>query len=140
MPRRKPDSLRMCLPKYLANICYRHGKFIFEVWKHPETLAIMSRIAGVDLVPVMDYEIGHINISVPGNKNNMEAGLLDDEDDTYSVVGWHKDSYPFVCVLMMSDTTGMIGGETALRTGTGAIKKVRGPTKVRQTLLWKSIA
>jgi hypothetical protein len=126
--------------KYLANIYHRHGKFIFEVWKHPETLAIMSRIAGVDLVPVMDYEIGHINISVPGNKNNIEAGLLDDEDDTHSVVGWHKDSYPFVCVLMMSDTTGMVGGETALRTGTGTIKKVRGPTKVRQTSSWKGIA
>jgi hypothetical protein len=51
------------------------------------------------------------------------------EDDT-PVVGWHKDSYPFVCVLMMSDTTGMVGGETAIRTGTGEIKKVRGPTKV----------
>jgi hypothetical protein len=92
----------------------------------------VSRIAGVDLVPVMDYEIGHINISVPGSKSDADQ-IVDDEDDKDSVVGWHKDSYPFVCVLMMSDTTGMIGGETALRTGTGAIKKVRGPTKARQT-------
>ncbi|KAK0127992.1 hypothetical protein ONS96_007485 [Cadophora gregata f. sp. sojae] len=30
---------------------------------------------------------------------------------------------------MMSDTTGMIGGETALRTGSGEIKLVRGPCK-----------
>lgn len=52
------------------------------------------------------------------------------EDDNMPVVGWHRDSYPFVCVLMMSDTAGMVGGETALRTGTGEIMKVRGPSKV----------
>lgn len=112
-------------PSYLPvapNFC-RHGKFIFEAWKHPETLAIVSKIAGVDLVPVMDYEIGHINLSVPGDKSKIE-------DQEEAIVGWHRDSYPFVCVLMMSDTTHMLGGETALRTGTGEIKKVRGPSKV----------
>lgn len=109
---------------------FRHGKFIFEAWKHPETLAIMSKIAGVELVPVMDYEIGHINMSVPGSKQQYDKNALISEDDEEAIVGWHRDSYPFVCVLMMSDTTNMIGGETALRTGTGEIKKVRGPSKV----------
>ncbi len=28
-----------------------------------------------------------------------------------AVVGWHRDSLLFVCVLMMSDTTNMVGGE-----------------------------
>lgn len=36
---------------------------------------------------------------------------------------------------MLSDCTGMIGGETALRTGTGEVMKVRGPAMVRQQLL-----
>ena len=110
---------------------FRYAKFIFEAWKHPDTLSIISKIAGVELVPVMDYEIGHINMSVPGAKIkcNKEAPVT--EDDEEAIVGWHRDSYPFVCVLMMSDTTGMVGGETALRTGTGEIKKVRGPSKVR---------
>lgn len=85
----------------------------------------MSKIAGVDLVPVMDYEIGHINLSIPGDKKEYHSTMEEE-----AIVGWHRDSYPFVCVLMMSDTTGMIGGETALRTGTGDIKKVRGPQKV----------
>lgn len=116
-----------------TNILSRHGKFIFEAWKHPETLEIVSRIAGVELVPVMDYEIGHINISVPGSKIHVDNKDHNDEDDENSVVGWHRDSYPFVCVLMLSDTTSMIGGETALRTGTGEIKKVRGPTRVRKS-------
>jgi hypothetical protein len=31
---------------------------------------------------------------------------------------------------MLSDCTNMIGGETALRTGTGEIMKVRGPAMV----------
>jgi hypothetical protein len=113
----------------------RHAKFIFEAWKHPETLAIMSKIAGVELVPVMDYEIGHINMSVPGDKKEYERNMMLSDDDEEAIVGWHRDSYPFVCVLMMSDTTGMVGGETALRTGTGDIKKVRGPQKVTSPLL-----
>jgi hypothetical protein len=79
----------------------------------------------------MDYEIGHINLSIPGDKEEL-SGSNDDDD---AIVGWHRDSYPFVCVLMMSDTTNMVGGETALRTGTGEIKKVRGPSKVRHIFL-----
>ncbi|KAM3065923.1 hypothetical protein ACMFMG_009852 [Clarireedia jacksonii] len=116
-------------PKQLRGYAPDHGKFIYEAWKHPETLAIVSKIAGVDLVPVMDYEIGHINLSVPGNKREHNKDSLISEDDEQPIVGWHRDSYPFVCVLMMSDTTGMVGGETALRTGYGDIKKVRGPSK-----------
>jgi hypothetical protein len=78
----------------------------------------------------MDYEIGHINMSVPGKKIQYDKNVMVTEEDEEAIVGWHRDSYPFVCVLMMSDTTGMIGGETALRTGNGEIKKVRGPQKV----------
>lgn len=34
------------------------------------------------------------------------------------------DSYPWVCVAMLSDTTGMVGGETVIETGTGSYKGV----------------
>ena len=95
----------------------------------------MSKVAGVDLVPVMDYEIGHINMSTPSEPKQYNSDTAISEDDDEAIVGWHRDSYPFVCVLMMSDTTGMIGGETALRTGTGEIKKVRGPSKVKSLAL-----
>lgn len=83
-------------------------------------------------MPVIDYEIGHINISIPGHVTKNAEGIVIAEDDGKAVVDWHRDSYPFVCVLMMSDTTGMVGGETALKTGNGDIMKVRGPTKVRK--------
>jgi hypothetical protein len=116
-------------PKQIRGYAPKYGKFIFEAWKSPATLAIISKIAGVDLVPVMDYEIGHVNISMPGAKKEHDNSVIIADDDQKAVVGWHRDSYPFVCVLMMSDTTGMIGGETALKTGKGEIKKVRGPQK-----------
>lgn len=105
----------------------------------------MSKVAGIDLTPVMDFEIGHVNVSINSNESQEEAAKAiaehrsrqEDEgvagcpwEDDTPVVDWHTDSYPFVCVLMLSNCEGMIGGETALRTGTGGIMKVRGPGMV----------
>ena len=100
---------------------------------------------GIDLVPEMDFEIAHINLSSKSEAQKVEeiAALRDrqltEEDEGISgcpweddkpIVDWHTDSYPFVCVTMLSDTKGMIGGETALHTGDGQILKVRGPAQV----------
>lgn len=106
----------------------------------------MSKIAGVDLVPVMDFELGHINISVKSEEETrkeldaiarQKQFFAEDEgiggcpwEDDAPVVGWHTDSYPFVCVLMLSDCTNMVGGETMLRKADGTTMKVRGPQKV----------
>lgn len=118
------------------------------MWKSPETLEIISKVAGIDLVTEMDFEIGHINISVKTEAEKQEelrafsdrAQYEADEgiagcpwEDDKPIVDWHTDSYPFVCVTMLSDCTTMIGGETALRTGTGEIMKVRGPQMVRSS-------
>ncbi|KAG2413332.1 hypothetical protein HFD88_002521 [Aspergillus terreus] len=59
-------------------------------------------------------------IARPTNK------LLRYVDET-AAFAWNYDSLPFVCVTMLSDCTGMVGGETALKTATGEIMKVRGP-------------
>lgn len=59
-------------------------------------------------------------------------------DDGTSAVAWHYDSFPFVCVTMLSDCTGMVGGETALRMPNGNIMKVRGPAMVCPILLSNS--
>ncbi|TID04889.1 hypothetical protein CH35J_003200 [Colletotrichum higginsianum] len=91
-----------------------------------ETLAIISKIAGVDLIPNIQYEVGNINISIQnavGDRKEVQAK----SSDSNSVTKWHYDAFPFVCVVMMSDATNMVGGETALKTGTGEILKVRGP-------------
>jgi len=120
----------------------KHGPFTHASWTHPKTLAIISEIAGIDLVTEMDFEIGHINISIKSEqeRNREMAEFAErqqfeaDEgiagcpwEDERPIVDWHTDSYPFVCVTMLSDCTNMVGGETALRTGTGEIMKVRGP-------------
>lgn len=145
--RRLSDS-RICskvsqpsIPNRHSLTSHRYAPFIYDAWNSPELLEIVSKIAGIDLVPAIDFEIGHVNVSV-STKDEQKAALqkmrdggMDDEDDT-PVVGWHTDSYPFVCVLMLSDCTNMVGGETALRTGSGEIMKVRGPGMVSCFILF----
>ena len=80
----------------------------------------------MDLVPVFDYDIAQINTSTPAPPNEYHKAAKADG----ALVGWHRDSFSFVCVVMLSDTRQMVGGETALRMGNGEVKKIRGPSKV----------
>lgn len=75
----------------------------------------------------MDCEIAAINISV--NDQTVTVAQKP-QDDNLPAFAWHRDSYPFVCVTMLSDCAEMTGGETALKTATGEIMKVRGPAMV----------
>ncbi|KAM5342991.1 hypothetical protein ACJ41O_013957 [Fusarium nematophilum] len=95
--------------------------FIHALWKSPEVQNAVSQVAGIDLVHAFEYEIGHVNILVNSG---------DETDKASDSVGfsWHHDSFPFVCVTMLSDCSDMTGGETAVRTGSGEVLKVRGPT------------
>lgn len=99
-----------------------------QAWTNPKTLSIVSKLAGIDLVPVFDYEIGNINVSV--NDQGTAKKTSDNDSDDVPVTKWHYDSYPFVCIVMMSDTSNMVGGETAVKTGSGQVMKVRGPQMV----------
>ncbi|KAF2108109.1 hypothetical protein BDV96DRAFT_504784 [Lophiotrema nucula] len=111
----------------LRGHCPKYAPFMHTSWTHPATLSTISRIAGIDLVPIFDYEIGNINISVNDPIADSTKRSADQSEDELPVTKWHHDSYPFVCVVMMSDARGMVGGETALRRGDGRIEKVRGP-------------
>ena len=104
--------------------------FIYDVWYSPEVLARVSEVAGVELVPVFDFEVSNINVSI--NDQNMQLGVNENkvDDDRTSAVAWHYDSFPFVTVTMLSDCAGMVGGETALKKPSGEIMKIRGPTMV----------
>lgn len=115
----------------IANIDIRYAPFMYQAWSHPKSLEIVSKIAGVDLVPVFDYEIGNINVSVKDAEANKKTA--DNDADDVPVTKWHYDSYPFVCVVMMSDATEMVGGETAVKTGSGEVMKVRGPQMVSRS-------
>jgi hypothetical protein len=83
----------------------------------------------VDLVPVIDLEIASVNISVEDPDNGEIKKSVRPQNDI-PVTKWHVDSYPFVCGLMMSDASAMVGGETALKASSGEIMKVRGPQMV----------
>ena len=83
----------------------------------------------------MDYEIAAINISVNDQTIPIFDGPTPEKEDDFPAFAWHRDSYPFVCVTMLSDCVGMTGGETALKTASGDIMKVRGPAMVRSLVL-----
>jgi hypothetical protein len=68
----------------------------------------------------MDIEISHVNIL-----ESEWRGSIHNEHP----VGWHRDDYPYVCVLMLSDTTHMTGGQTLLRRGPDGIL-VRDPPEM----------
>jgi hypothetical protein len=57
-------------------------------WTHLDTLAAVSKVAGIELVPVMDIEISHVNIL-----ENERSGSIHNEYP----VGWHQNDYPYVC-------------------------------------------
>lgn len=123
----------------------KHSQFIKDFWTHPETMRIVSEASGVPLEVVMPTEIGHTNIQVEGTtipemcsnlkvEPSVEKLDLSPEDRAYdpltdksSIIPWHYDSYPYVCVLMLSETEGMVGGETYIRKGDGKAQKVEGP-------------
>ncbi|CAE6481452.1 unnamed protein product [Rhizoctonia solani] len=187
-------------PCQIRGMSCRPGVATFNeaLWTHPETIRAVSEAAGIDLVPIIPYELGHVNVQltfgaetlsklgreplraeasvirqesvvpkiVPGF-NNLPPLVPSTDSDTESeggtdllspisphdkkpepivadaaalpppesepknehnpVVGWHRDSYPWVCVVMLSDATTMQGGETALTCADGSVKKVRGP-------------
>ena len=88
----------------------RYAPFVYDTWKNPETLAIISKIAGIDLVTEMDFEIGHVNISVKSEQQKQEelaaynekTQFDEDEgiagcpwEDDKPIVDWHTDSYPW---------------------------------------------
>lgn len=130
---------------YVKNDDVIETPFIHDAWTHPKTMELISRMAGVELEIVMDQEIAHVNISMKSEEQAAEERIQQartrafsgssDGEDIPAVVGWHKDSYPFVCVLMVSDTSMMIGGETCLRKGkkngdaTAEVIPVSGPSR-----------
>jgi hypothetical protein len=111
----------------LRGYAKEYAPFSYEVWQHPKVLEIISTMAGVELIHEFDYEIGNINVSMKQPSTKIVTEEAKSAEEIPSIVSWHYDSPQFVCVLMMSDTTNMVGGETALMMGDGKVAKVEGP-------------
>jgi hypothetical protein len=85
----------------------------------------------LELIPAIDFDTANINVSINDpSAEPAQNGNKIYNDDEAPTVAWHHDSFPFVCVTMLSDCTGMVGGETVLKTANGGVMKVRGPTMV----------
>ncbi|KAF4452816.1 hypothetical protein FALBO_16110 [Fusarium albosuccineum] len=117
------------------------GTFLKQAWGHPITRAAVNFAFGSELkLQGGDNDMGYINVQLGPEglagvyKTTEEPALplseIDEsrtsEFDSVPVDAWHKDQTPVVLVLMLSDTSTMVGGETAIRTGTGDIIKSRG--------------
>lgn len=96
-------------------------------------------MAGVELVPALDYDIANINISVGDGNVDLTEKKDKPLEEELSSVAWHFDSFPFVCVTMISNCEGMVGGETVVKTATGELMKVRGPAMVSPHCIYGSI-
>ncbi|KAK7424164.1 hypothetical protein QQZ08_008770 [Neonectria magnoliae] len=144
-----PEVIDNCLHRtlpgsaMLRGMAQKYTPFIQSFWNSPEVLKIVSDIAGVDLVPAMNYEICHTNIQLGSEGLDglratpvmppiaTKSENLQDADDQAGyvnpIVKWHKDSHPFVIVVMLSDARNMEGGETVLMGGDGKTISVRAP-------------
>jgi hypothetical protein len=100
----------------LTYIFHRYAKFCYDAWRNPKTLEAISQVVGVDLTLVMDYEVSHVNVHLKDDGK--------DDQDSKPIVEWHKDSYPFVCVVMLSKTSSMVGGILELKGRNGDIIKI----------------
>lgn len=136
-------------PYMLRGFAHKHTPFVYDACTHPSVLRAISDVVGIDLVHVHDYEVGHTNIQL-GPKGPEGVRELSDtptvplspstaigpsEYDDRLVDDWHFDQVPFVAVLMLSDTTGMKGGETAVRNGDGSQAVIPGPSLGKVAIL-----
>ncbi|KAL4935605.1 hypothetical protein BDV06DRAFT_217300 [Aspergillus oleicola] len=124
------EAIAQMSPAYVPttnDLALTTSPLTYDAWKSPEVLARISEVAGIDVVHSIDFEIANINISVRDEKSKVEHAVDLVSSEELPAVAWHHDSFQFVCVTMLSDCTGMVGGETALRTPSGEIMKVRGP-------------
>ncbi|KAI1386433.1 uncharacterized protein F4822DRAFT_410059 [Hypoxylon trugodes] len=133
----------------LRGMAPRYSPFIHQFWHSPEVLKIVSDVAGVELVPAMDYEISHVNVQLgsggldavrntpvePPEATEEAIKRFEAEkpkqqavtDQSKPIIEWHVDSHPWVCVVMLSDARHMTGGETELMKGDGTTLKVKAP-------------
>lgn len=140
----------------LRGMAPRYAPFIHQFWHSPEVLKIVSDIAGVELVPAMDYEISHTNVQLGSGgidavrNTPVEPPIATEEaikqfekdglensgitDQSKPIIEWHRDSHPWVCVVMLSDARYMTGGETELMKGDGSTLKVKAPQMVSAQL------
>ena len=89
-------------PTYMRGLAYT-SKFIRALNEHPRVLELVSKYAGQPVVPhYLPMNYAHTNIGRLPKQNEVNTRPVDQ---------WHADSVPFVLIIILSDLTGMVGGE-----------------------------
>ncbi|KAH8151949.1 uncharacterized protein LAJ45_03942 [Morchella importuna] len=128
-----------------------YSAFFRKIWTHPMVMRAVSDAAGVELEGMEHAKCmqaiskgltsGEFALEAAGSGRSGVAvrGQKEIEDEIFgdggSIIPWHYDSYPFVCVAMLSDTTDMIGGETVIQRGDGTFQGISQPSAGFATIL-----
>jgi hypothetical protein len=91
-------------------------------------VAHCSSIAGIDIEPVCS-EISIVTLFQKGHEGEKGDLIAENMEEKDNIIPWHTDKYPFTCILMISDTLDMQGGETLLKTGS-EVFEMNTPAKV----------
>jgi len=102
---RNQRLLRTCqrIPSFIRGMAYT-SRFIRDLNESPVVLEALSRFAGQKLLPhYLGMNYSHTNFG-----RLPKPGTLLNE---IPVDQWHTDSVPFVLIIILSDLSGMVGGE-----------------------------
>ncbi|CAK7216179.1 hypothetical protein SCUCBS95973_002722 [Sporothrix curviconia] len=136
--------------------------WIYGMWNHPAVRTCVETAFGEPLqILGRRGEVGHCNVQLgvggkeavyqlradpsplPNTSTSCQNGKEPTKDqkqqeDPYKDTltdAWHRDSTQVVVVVMLSDTSSMEGGETAIRLGDGRVLKARGASAGSAVLL-----
>ncbi|RDW77622.1 hypothetical protein BP6252_05675 [Coleophoma cylindrospora] len=117
------------------------ARWINSMWNHPATTECISKAFGLP-VKILGRrgEVGYVNVQLgpegaagvykltemPSKPLHDTIAASESQYDKVLTDSWHRDSTQIVCVVMLSDTSTMTGGETAIRAPDGQILKARG--------------
>lgn len=110
------------------------------MWYHPAVTEYVSQAFGLPLkVLGRRGEVGYVNVQLGPEGVEGVYKLQETPSPSLAAItapiapnsgpmtdSWHKDSTQIVVVVMLSDCLTMLGGETAIRTGSGEVVKMRG--------------
>lgn len=109
--------------------------FTKAAWESKELKDIVNDIMQDKLVIPHQFAMSHINVSLadstkPEFDPDVDYVKLKAEQDAHaekigSLVSWHYDSPPLVCVTMLSAKPGMVGGETGIKLGDESVMRLQ---------------
>ncbi|KAF4634467.1 hypothetical protein G7Y89_g3641 [Cudoniella acicularis] len=112
-----------------------------DMWHHPSVTKCMSEAFGHPLKLLGRLgEVGYVNVQIgPSGRDGVyslqETPSLPlpfsetpstSQNDDKMIDSWYRDSSQVVCIVMLSDTSTMVGGKTAIRLNDGTVLKARG--------------